>query len=299
MHLLTPDQLVRGFPCCPLCASAAAPLFQKYGIWIYGCRTCAHRFAVPTTGPDHVASVYGDDYFFGGGAGYRDYLSEAPLLRAHGQRYAGLLRRFLPPGDLLDVGTAAGFILQGFVDRGWRGVGLEPNPRLSAYARDALGLNVTCGTLEGFRRTQQYDVVCLLQVVAHFVSPAASFAAVAESVRPGGYCLIETWNRDSWTARLLGRHWHEYNPPSVLHWFSPAGLRQALERVGLREVARGRPRKWLAAGHAKSLLRHQCQGCWYGRLLQPGLALFPDRLSLPYPAEDLFWVLFQKSGQGE
>ena len=73
---------------------------------------------------NHTQTVYGDDYFNSGGAGYPDYLGESKLLRAHGKRYANLLKRYIDTGTMLDVGAAAGFILQGFIDCGWKGCGI-------------------------------------------------------------------------------------------------------------------------------------------------------------------------------
>jgi len=47
--------------------------------------------------------------------------------------------------------------------------------------------------------------------------------------------------------------------------------------------------------HAKSLIGHVLPnvrlGRWAYRLLQG----IPDRLVMPYPAEDLFWMLLQRS----
>jgi hypothetical protein len=48
--------------------------------------------------------------------------------------------------------------------------------------------------------------------------------------------IIETWNRDDWVARLLGRHWHEYSPPSVLHWFNPDGLRRLVNFIPIEKA---------------------------------------------------------------
>ena len=92
-------------------------------------------------------------------------------MRAHGRRYGELLKRFAPAGELLDVGAAAGFILQGLSDAGWRGAGLEPNDRMAAFAREQSGLTVHTGSLESFTTTRKFDAVSLIQVVAHFVDP--------------------------------------------------------------------------------------------------------------------------------
>jgi hypothetical protein len=99
------------------------------------------------------------------------------------------------------------------------------------------------------------------------------------------------------TARLLGRRWHEWSPPSVLQWFSPRSLAELARQQGLEVVARGRPRKRIGAAHAKSLLRHKLgtssAGRLAGRVLDYAL---PSRVTLPYPSEDLFWLLLRKRG---
>ena len=285
-------------PGCPLCDAEPAPLFEKDGIPIWECPGCSHRFALPPEPETHVAAVYGDDYFHGGGAGYSDYLSESALLREHGRRYARILSRHVKqPGTLLDVGAAAGFLLQGFCDQGWEGEGVEPNAAMARHAREQLGLPVTASSLEEFSSATRasFDVVSLIQVMAHFVDPNAAVGRIAEFVRPGGFCLVETWNVRSWTARLFGQQWHEYSPPSVLHWYSPATLKRLFESAGFHQVAQGRPGKWLNLGHAKSLLRHKLPNAVCRAGLDMTLGLLPSRWHVPYPSEDLFWTLFQRS----
>ncbi|HEV7860090.1 MAG TPA: class I SAM-dependent methyltransferase [Pyrinomonadaceae bacterium] len=280
---------------CPICHGPMNRLFAHQDYWILGCEVCRHRSAEIAPRANHVEHIYDDKYFQGGGAGYSDYLVDARILRTHGQRYGRMLSRYMKPGTVLDVGAAAGFLLKGFLDQGWRGEGIEPNPRMAEYARTHLKLDVATGTLEEFESERQYDVVSLIQVVAHFVDPERALQVAALRTRQGGFWLIETWNRESWTARAFGKHWHEYSPPSVLHWFSPEGLRRLASQFGFREVARGRPSKWIGGEHAKSLLRYRLEGSRLGRVLAGAVSLIPDRLALPYPAEDLFWTLYQKS----
>jgi SAM-dependent methyltransferase len=270
-------------------------LFAHQGYWILGCEVCHHRTTEIAPCENHVERIYDDQYFQGGGAGYSDYLSEARILRTHGQKYGSLLSHYTEPGTLLDVGAAAGFLLKGFTDKGWRGEGIEPNSRMAEYARTHLDLNVMTSTLEQFESERKYDVVSMIQVVPHFVAPQSALRVAALRTRQGGFWLIETWNRESWTARAFGKHWHEYSPPSVLHWFSPGDLRHLAAQFGFREIARGRPSKWIGSEHAKSLLRYRLEGSRLGPLIAGAVSLIPDRLAVPYPAEDLFWALYQKS----
>ena len=279
---------------CPVCEGATMRLFQKGEYWVRACDTCGHRLAEITPTDDHVARVYDDSYFCGGGAGYADYLSEGSILRAQGRRYGQTVCRHMAPGVVLDVGAAAGFILLGLQDCGWKGVGIEPNARMAAHARDQLGMQVQAGTLEAFHSSDRFDLVTMIQVMPHFVDPKRSIQIVAEYTKSGGYCLIETWNRASWTAWLFGSRWHEYSPPTVLHWFSPEGLERLMAAFGFHEVERGRPVKWLNGAHAKSLLRYKWNGSAWGRFMGRAVGIIPDWLHIPYPAEDLFWSLFKK-----
>src|SRR5262249_23515850 len=159
---------------------------EKDGYPIRACPTCGHQFAELPDVAGHVERVYGDDYFRGGGAGYPDYLAEARLLRASGRWYARLLRRFVPPGRLLDIGCDAGFVLRGLTDGGWDGEGVEPNAAMAEFARSRLGLRVTTGGLESFPADRPFDVVCLIQVVAHFVDLRSALSRTSELTKPGG-----------------------------------------------------------------------------------------------------------------
>lgn len=287
----TSSEPARPLP-CPVCAAATGRLFRKAGHWVRHCTGCGHRFAEITADPEHVARLYGDQYFFGGGAGYPDYLREGELLRAQGRRYCQMLAGHCSPGTVLDVGAAAGFLLESFLEAGWRGTAVEPNRTMAEHMRSRLGIEVFNGPLDQFGTDRKFDLVLMIEVISHFTDLRRSLAAAAAVTRPGGLWLIETWDRRSLTARLFGRHWHEYNPPTVLHWFSAAGLRLLAGQFGFREIARGRPRKRLSGDHARSAVLHALQGTALRRAARPIGRLVPERLSLPYPGDDLFWALF-------
>jgi SAM-dependent methyltransferase len=233
--------------------------------------------------------TYGEEYFFGAGAGYENYLEESDLLIARGEKYASLLTEFTEPGSILDVGSAAGFLLRGMINAGWHGLGIEPNLPLSTYARDVLHVESTCDSFETFESSHTFDAISMIQVISHFIDPARTIAKAAELLSPQGLLLIETWNRSSWTARLLGRRWHEYSPPSVLHWFTKARLTTLICDAGFEIVARGRPARWIQVGHAKSLVQFK-----YGSYAAAALCWLPTKLRIPYLGDDLIWILARK-----
>jgi SAM-dependent methyltransferase len=282
---------------CPICAGSSHADFVKHGYWIYTCDTCNHRFADILQSPQHTAMVYVNDdgYFFEGGSGYLDYTSESGLLIAHGERYANLLQKHAQPGAVFDVGSAAGFILKGLTQKGWTGKGIEPNARMAAYARQTLQLDVETGIFEDYEAEEEFDLVTMIQVIAHFYDVRKALEKTQNLLRKNGLFLVETWNRESLPARVFGTNWHHYSPPSVVNWFSVAGLHTLVQQFGFEEIARGRPSKWISGSHAQSLLRYKLASIKGGDLLYKAFNFLPGRLRIPYPSFDLFWSLYRKT----
>jgi SAM-dependent methyltransferase len=281
-------------PLCAVCGSGTRRAFSVETYWIRACVKCSHEQAELVPEEDHVERTYSDVYFFGGGTGYDDYLRDGELRRRQGVFYGSLLRNHMPDGTrVFDVGAAAGFVMKGLEDAGWRSSGIEPNPTMVQWAHERLGVDVRAGSLETWQGAEQYDAVTMVQVIGHFVNPASALQAAGRLTRPGGLLLIESWNRESWTRRICGRHWQEYSPPSVLHWFGVSDLKLLCERHGFREVARGYPRKLVSMAHIKSLLRSKAQAFWLARWALACLSLVPDRMTCRYPGDDLCWILFR------
>ncbi len=278
-------------PACPVCGAAGRAWQRARGHLILECPGCTHRWHVPGQMAGHVDRHYGDAYFDGGGAGYVDYLGQRDLQVDRGRRYGRLLCQHAPGGGrLLDVGAAAGFVLRGFIEAGWQGSGIEPNATMVRHGREVEGLDLQRGTLEDLGEHGSCDAIALLQVVAHLPEVGRAVDAAVRALRPGGLCLVETWDRDSMAARLQGLRWHEYSPPTVLHWFSRRTLTAFCERHGLQFVATGRPLRWLTARHALSLVGHMA-----GRQVPMALLrAVPPALRLPYPPVDLFWMVLRK-----
>lgn len=272
---------------CPLCRNKTRLAFEIKGHDLLDCLECSHRFTGLQADESHTARIYDNSYFTGGEAGYSDYLVEADMLIGRGRMYAKKIRPYINTGKMLDVGAAAGFILKGFTDSEWTGVGLEPNGAMVEFGRNDLGLDMRRGTLESFENHEKFDLVSMIQVAAHFYDARTAFEKAAALLNENGCLLIETWDRDSVSARIFGKNWHEYSPPSVLHWFSQKGLTVFLEKMGFEKIAGGRPSKKISGGHARSLLRYRLGDTFL-------LKLIPEKFNFPYPSEDLFWALYRK-----
>lgn len=290
---------------CPVCGTEAPRLFEIKGYWLRECKTCVHRFAEYALPDGHVEEVYGVDYFIcdaEGSDGYNDYRLESSALIRRGEYYGSLAKKLSgnsPPGRLLDVGAAIGFVLEGYRRQGWVGEGVEPNSTIAELANAQWDLPVKTGTLEEYSSDEKFDLVSMVQVVAHFHDLRAAFERAASVTKDGGYWLIETWDYRSLTARAFGRHWHEYSPPSVLQWFSRESLKSLCRQFGMHPVREGRLAKQIKISRAKSLFNSKSNVSWLNRCAATLIGVLPQELSVPYPAEDLFWILLQKNGNSE
>lgn len=269
--------------------------FIRNGYPILHCIDCDHFYTDYEPTPKEVDQIYSDDYFFEGGAGYDDYTLEKDMLIKRGEYYANKLKKYVAPGKFLDVGSAAGFILKGFENKGWMGTGIEPNQSMVNYGKQNLGVNLIQGTVETVKVDEKYDLITLIQVVSHIYDLNSSINKISKLLNPGGLMLIETWDKDSWTAKILGKHWHQYSPPSTLNYFSQKTLRTFMGQQNFSPIAQGTPKKKIHSKHAKSLINHKLRELKGMKWATALVKLIPGNIILPYPSEDLFWALFKKN----
>jgi 2-polyprenyl-3-methyl-5-hydroxy-6-metoxy-1,4-benzoquinol methylase len=274
---------------CPLCQSTSKFAFEVKGYRLNDCEVCGHRFTAMVMNEGQLKDIYNDNYFHGGGAGYPNYLQQAAILKQRGSAFAKILQKHnIKGGYMLDVGAAAGFLSKGFEVEGWRCIGIEPNAEMAKFGREQTLIDIRQATLEAFETSEKFDLISMIQVVAHFCEPKNAIEKAKVLLKPSGHLLIESWDRNAISARIFSKNWHEYSPPSVMQFFSKSGLSQFLAGNGFEIISSGRLSKKISGAHAKSLLRYR-----YGD--NALIDLLPDKLNFLYPADDLFWALYRKS----
>ncbi len=98
---------------CPVCSkNNTESRFIQNDYPILHCKDCGHLFTDYKPSPQEIDQIYSDDYFFKGGVGYDDYTLEKDMLIKRGEYYANNISKHIAPGKVLDVGSAAGFILK-------------------------------------------------------------------------------------------------------------------------------------------------------------------------------------------
>ena len=137
-------------------------------------------------------------------------------------------------GTMIDVGCASGGFLQGMVDHGFAGFGVEIDADYAADARER-GLDVRIGTVDTVAEAKQADLVTYMQVLEHIPGLNEEIERLATTLKQGACVFIEVgptsvpgmYNYDFLRLLQLAHVWH----------FTPATLTAAMARHGFKCVA--------------------------------------------------------------
>ena len=166
-----------------------------------------------------------------------------------------VIERRIPPGTLLEIGSAAGTFLSAAVGRGWKARGIETSAWAVSAGRSRYGVELEVGTVETSEQPLEgADCVVMADVLEHLVDPQAALQRCRDWLVPGGILAVTTVNMTTPMAHLLGTRWPGYMDMH-LTYFSPAALRAMLARAGLESLSmRGAPRR-LSVGYIGGRLR--------------------------------------------
>lgn len=210
------------------------------------CVTCGMRFLRVQPVGASLTALYAEPYFE---ADYRCGRSQSSSFEESafiGENRA-LLEAFealRPPGRLLEVGCASGWLLKHAVARGWTVRGVEPSAPAAAFAR-SLGLDVFEGDLlAAGLSAESVDLVYMGDVLEHVPDCRATLAEVVRVLAPGGWLYLRGPITTHSLARalglrlyaLLGRDIVLREPPYHLWEFRPRPLARLTASAGLEPV---------------------------------------------------------------
>jgi SAM-dependent methyltransferase len=218
---------------CVACGGPGRPWLEKRGFRLLECEACGLGYLSPAPLPEELAALYSSEYFQGGSEhGYPSYLRDRELARRNFDQRLDWIEGLRAPGRLLEVGAAYGFFLAAARRRGWDAMGVEIAPECAAEAERLCGARVVAGEFLQVPLSGPFDVVCMFDVIEHLPDPLAALRRARELLADEGLLVLETGDRASAWARLLGRRWYFIDPPQHVVYFDPASLAATLRRAG-------------------------------------------------------------------
>jgi 2-polyprenyl-3-methyl-5-hydroxy-6-metoxy-1,4-benzoquinol methylase len=230
---------------CPVChAGAFDALVEINGIPIETCKSCGLIAQNPQPSDAELAAIYGSDYFIGSSENDRFASQFEVVKRATAALQLDEIAAFLEQRELnaagqrlLEVGCGHGNMLLEAQRRGYEVEGIEYSSDAAARANKKLGSDVVrvgaIGETPIPERT--YDVCVLADVIEHVRDPDIFLRNMWKILKDGAVLFVATPSADSWSARILGRHWMEYKPEH-LFYFNRATISRLLANAGFSDV---------------------------------------------------------------
>jgi SAM-dependent methyltransferase len=286
---------------CPVCHGMHIdPLFERDGYVFLRCPSCDVVLYDGVESVTHTDHLFPPEYFTEGGAGYPDYLADEGVHRLQARTYLQRLAHFQAPlgrgARLFDVGCAGGFFLDEARKLGLEVSGCDVSAPMVAHGRDQLGLDIVRGEfLELPFAPMPVDIVTMIGVLEHLPQPSRVEERLFDMLRPGGYLAIETWNRRSLLARVMGTGWHVYAPPTTLFYHSPRSLRTLFSAERWELVTYRSALKWISLHHGLSALeRVSVAAKRVADVARRAAGHGSSSLALPYALGDLVFSVFRR-----
>lgn len=208
---------------------------------IVKCRTCGLMRTNPRPTTDCIGFYYPDDY-----GPYQvientdiDAVNNDKLkpsvLKSKIKHLLGLETRILPlmpPGHLMEIGSASGTYLLQMKRQGWQVEGIEFSESAAKQAK-TLGLDVQIATVESARApSKQVDIVTAWMVLEHLHDPVGALAKIKTWIKPDGYFVASVPDGSSLICRAFGERSYDLHLPNHLYHFTPNSLARMLNHCG-------------------------------------------------------------------
>lgn len=218
-------------PTCELCGADQPAVFMRLSRYsLMECGACGLIF---TADFDATATDYaGPEYFMTNGA----YVGREAVFTKIFERLIRKTGRFEHGGNLLDIGTGIGTLLEAAHRAGYSAKGIELSPWAAEYAQRK-GLDVVTGTLETVAfPSGSFDIVVLHHVLEHLEKPGATLRQVHRILKKRGLLVVGAPNAASLIARLLGPRWSGWRPEQHRWHFTTRTLGALLADCGFRVI---------------------------------------------------------------
>jgi 2-polyprenyl-3-methyl-5-hydroxy-6-metoxy-1,4-benzoquinol methylase len=177
--------------CCICHSDDSRLLLMDEGQRVVRCSRCGFVYCDPVPSPDELRDYYAESY--------QDVDGWSRTF-GHDRFYvfnAGLkeIQRYHSSGSLLDVGCSLGLFLSWARLAGFQTTGVELSPPAAQFARERLGLNVFCGTLQAAPLAPaSFDVVTFWDVLEHIVDPEGDLRRARQLIKPDGLLIVRVPN---------------------------------------------------------------------------------------------------------
>lgn len=149
-----------------------------------------------------------------------------------------LLKYKLPPGHVLELGSAHGGFVALLRWTGFDAIGLELSPWVAKFACETVGVPTLLGPVESQQiEPSSLDAIALMDVLEHLPDPQATMSHCLSLLKPNGIMVIQTpcYPEGKTYEELLAqgsRFLDQFKKLDHLYLFSRSSIREFFHRLG-------------------------------------------------------------------
>lgn len=229
---------------CDCCDSGDwAPLFSENHVQLGQCPHCDLLYIDDIPAPDRRMTEMEAGHYAG-----TQQIVEAEkqstgelILRDRFQSYVDLARAHVSSGTWLDIGCGAGLLLKLAADAGFTAEGIELSADRRQIAAQSTGATVHGMPVEDVEfAADSFDVISMINVFSHLISPTRTFEELAKIVKPRGVIVMATGEM---TAGAKKGDMLQWNLGDHLYFLGDRTMARYADKAGLEIVHHSR--KWL------------------------------------------------------
>jgi len=134
--------------------------------------------------------------------------------------------------SVLEIGCAEGNMLTLFSKRGWQAKGIDISQDMTAYAREKLGMDASCATIEETNfPDRSFDLVAMFHVIEHLPDPYSVLLESYRMLKEGGWVILET---PCFDLPNITHEW--FNDEDHLTFFSESTIKTILLKIGFKNI---------------------------------------------------------------
>ncbi|ANN63740.1 class I SAM-dependent methyltransferase [Brachyspira hyodysenteriae] len=179
------------------------------------CPNCKLEFIYNQPNFEEIKSIYSNDYYKAWGMEDGEN-NEVALMKK--STFRNMLKKILPykkSGNILDIGTASGFLLEEAKEMGFEPYGVEISEYSSSIAKKKFGEDrIYNGTLETAPfENNFFDVITMTDLLEHVQDPVSILKISNKLLRNytgGGYILITIPDTVSFSHNVMKKKWTQY-----------------------------------------------------------------------------------------
>ena len=197
------------------------------------CTFCSLIYISPRPSESEILDLYGHNSAH---ISAQTHIAGEYYSRLHARYTLDHIKKYKQDGELLEIGSGAGFLLDEARKKGFSPFAIELNPIQAQFIQTFLHIPCEQKILsENSFDSQLFDIIYHCDVISHFHNPINAFLTMYKKLNSGGFLIFETGNIADMDKKFYSA-FPCFQYPDHLFFFGENTLATLLEKTGFQLV---------------------------------------------------------------